>query len=177
MDSKGEILVAFPVQAAIAGTTCPLFNYRASYCWDRDPNHPLCLKRCCCAKHRILILSSSNSRGWISYYRYFWSLPCVHTSYTAWRSRLMSKTAYWSTPALWQLPPLSDPIRIVCILFIQEVPIGTVVACSMSSGVVALMQWRPYLDHTDRVISNPYTEVSSTSSLAHCTLIKHLKYT
>ena len=31
IDSKGEILVAFPAQAAIADTTCPLINHGASY--------------------------------------------------------------------------------------------------------------------------------------------------
>ena len=35
IDSKGEILVAFPAQAAIADTTCPLFNHGASH---GDPN-------------------------------------------------------------------------------------------------------------------------------------------
>ena len=42
IDSKGEILVAFPAQAAIADTTCPLFNHGASHGdWDRCgiPSH------------------------------------------------------------------------------------------------------------------------------------------
>ena len=40
IDSKGEILVAFPAQAAIADTTCPLFNHGSSH---GDPNEILIL--------------------------------------------------------------------------------------------------------------------------------------